>query len=160
AGLAVELMWADGSRYPARDARAAVDCLEWIQYQLDNAATVAEVIASDTKIRIESTVPLHYLVADRAGNPATIQLIHCQLVAHHGASLPVAALTNDFYPASLAFLEQVRAALPGDESSLSRFARAADRVLRFRSGDPVAYAFATLEDVHSSNTQWTIVYEL
>src|SRR5215470_19848104 len=160
AGLVIELMWAEGSRYPAPDTRAAVDCLEWIQYQLDNSATVAEVLSSDHQIRIESSVPLHYLVADRGGNVATIEFIEGALVAHTGTKLPVAALTNDFYSDSLRFLDKVRSALPGDESSLARFARAADRVLRFRSGDPVAYAFAALDDAHSSNTQWSIVYEL
>jgi penicillin V acylase-like amidase (Ntn superfamily) len=160
AGLVVELMWADGSRYPDKDGRLALDCLEWIQYQLDTAATVGEVIANDAKVRIESDVPLHYLVADRSGAAATIEFLDGKLVAHRGADLPVAALTNDSYAASLKFAAEVRGALPGGADSLPRFARAADRVRRFRGGDPVAYAFATLDDVHSPNTQWSIVYEL
>ena len=30
-GLAIELMWLEGSRYPAADARPGVDNLQWIQ---------------------------------------------------------------------------------------------------------------------------------
>ena len=40
-GLVVELMWLDGTRYPAADARSEVGTLEWIQYQLDTASNVA-----------------------------------------------------------------------------------------------------------------------
>lgn len=159
-GLVIELMWADGSRYPAPDARPPLDCLEWIQYQLDTSADVAEVLASDAKVRIESRIPLHYLVADRGGHVATIEFLDGKLVAHAGAELPYAALTNDSYAASLAFLGKVAHALPTDAGSLARFARAADRVAKFHSPDAVAYAFATLDDVHSAITQWSIVYEL
>jgi choloylglycine hydrolase len=35
-GLVVELTWLDGSRYPEKDSRSAVNVLQWIQYQLDN----------------------------------------------------------------------------------------------------------------------------
>src|SRR6476661_8567911 len=72
-GLVVELMWLDGARYPEKDARPALGVLQWIQYQLDNAATTEEVISSDALLRIESkSVPLHYLVADASGTVASI----------------------------------------------------------------------------------------
>lgn len=59
AGLVVELMWLDGRRYPARDARPEVGTLGWIQYQLDTGGSVAETIANAAKIRIcENSVPL------------------------------------------------------------------------------------------------------
>src|SRR6187402_2640162 len=67
-GLVVELMWLDGTQYPASDDRPAVGVLQWIQYQLDNASTTAEVIGSDKIIRInDKATPIHYLVADATG---------------------------------------------------------------------------------------------
>src|SRR5215210_4777214 len=39
-GLVVELMWLGGTEYPKADARPELGTLEWIQYQLDTAATV------------------------------------------------------------------------------------------------------------------------
>ena len=54
AGLVIELMWLDETQYPKVDSRPAVDVLEWIQYQLDNSATVEEVIKNSEKIRINS----------------------------------------------------------------------------------------------------------
>ena len=71
AGLAVELMWLQGSIHPSPDQRPAVGVLEWIQYQLDRSATVADVLASDSAVRIAGRTPLHYLVADRSGRAAT-----------------------------------------------------------------------------------------
>ncbi len=69
-GLVVELMWLDETKYPVKDDRAALDVLQWIQYQLDCAATIEDVISSDRQVRItnNNATPLHYLIADAAGN--------------------------------------------------------------------------------------------
>ena len=76
-GLVVELMWLDGTKYPATDQRPAVGVLQWIQYQLDMHATVDDIINSDKKIRIsDEATPLHFLIADAKGNAATIEFLH------------------------------------------------------------------------------------
>lgn len=160
AGLVIELMWMEGSRYPARDRRPALDVLQWIQYNLDTHATVAEVLAVDQKVRIAGEVPLHYLVADRKGQVATVEFRDGRLVAHTGKDLPVAALANSFYAESKQALQAGKA--QGD-GSLKRFAHAAKRVQGFdgKKGDAVAYAFETLDQVaQGSYTQWSIVYEI
>ena len=46
-GLVVELMWLDGTIYPQPDERPSIGVLQWIQYQLDNHASIEEVIKSD-----------------------------------------------------------------------------------------------------------------
>lgn len=163
-GLTIELMWLDGARYPAPDGRAGLDVLQWIQYNLDRHSTVAEVLASDRTVRITGPVPLHYLVADRKGNVATVEILNGKLVAHTGKSLPVAALTNSTYADSQkAWRAGTARPGPGEAGSLSRFARAADRVRAFpgKKGDAVAYAFETLDQVAQGGyTQWSIVYEI
>lgn len=168
AGLTIEIMWAEGTAYPRADARPAAGVLPWIQYQLDTARTVAEVIQSDTAIRIRpDSVPVHFLVADREGAVATIEFIRGKLVAHTGASLPTPALANDFYTDSLRYLEKVDASnqpATMNHSSLSRFARAAHRARAYdakKHGDPVPYVFETLAQVaQDQHTQWSIVYEI
>jgi penicillin V acylase-like amidase (Ntn superfamily) len=148
-GLVVELMWLDGTRYPKPDARPEVGTLEWIQYQLDNAATVDDVVANSAKIRIgERGVPLHYLVADRAGNVAAIEFLDGKLVVHRGQSLPVPVLANDPYARSF---EAMRG------GAADRFARAAKKVATTTSVDG---AFAILADVAQQHTQWSIVYDV
>src|SRR4051812_18474579 len=100
-GLVVELMWLAESRYPAPDERGSINVLQWIQYQLDNCATVEEVIATDKNIRITPTgTPQHYLVADRKGGVATIEFLKGKMVVHTGNELPYPVLSNSSYQVS------------------------------------------------------------
>jgi choloylglycine hydrolase len=65
AGLVIEVMWLESTRYPAADARPALDGLQWIQYQLDQFATVAEVVAHADAVRVASPYgKLHYLLTN------------------------------------------------------------------------------------------------
>ncbi len=163
AGLVVELMWLEGTVYPAPDDRATLGNLQWIQYQLDTAATVDEVLASDNRVRIAGGVPLHYLVADSRGAAATVEFLDGCMVAHTGTSLPVAALTNSTYEQSLAYFERWPQGL-GSTSSLDRFAIAGAKSLSFKDRSPRdarTYAFGTLSDVEQpGSTRWSIVYEI
>jgi choloylglycine hydrolase len=162
-GLVVEVMWLDQTVYPAPDDRAALGVLEWIQYQLDTAATVDEVLASDARVRIAGDVPLHYLVADASGAAATVEFLAGKLVAHRGASLPVAALANSTYEESLRFWQaQSNDRGPGGAASLARFARAASQARALSSLDgerATVRAFAILGDVADPATRWSIVYD-
>jgi len=177
AGLVVEILWQNGSLYPAADARPAVGGgTGWIQYQLDTAANVDEVVASDRQIRIpRSGSTVHYFVADRSGAIAAIEFRDGRMVAHRGSALPAPALANDFYAESLAeyrSLESAGKLAPETFGSQSRFARAAKRALDYRpGGDPVQYAFDTLHEVAQGKqaiapappahvTQWSYVYEI
>lgn len=168
AGLVIELMWAEGTAYPFADARPAVGALPWIQYQLDTAGSVADVLSNDSRIRIiRDAVPLHFLVADRLGKVATIEFIGGKLVAHTDSTLPATALANDFYTDSLRHLQQLDATsqpVTLNYTSPNRFAHAARRAREYdakKHGDPVPYVFETLAQVAQKQyTQWSIVYEI
>ena len=176
AGLVVENMQLEEASYPAPDARPAINLLQWIQYQLDNCRTVAEVIATDGQLRIESPpaqlrgqARVHYLVCDATGDCAAIEFVGGQRVVHRGATLPWPVLANDTYRSSAAPLrEQPPPAQPParakDFSSLARFAHAAARAAAFKAREPKAdldYAFDTLEQVAQGNsTVWRVVYEV
>jgi choloylglycine hydrolase len=158
----VELMWLEETEYPAGDARFPLGVLEWIQYQLDTAATVDDVLASDEQVRISGGAPLHYLVADGGGRAATVEFLHGKLVAHTDDSLPVSVLTNSTYKESLGYLEQRRGRAPGGSGSKERFARAALRLealKRSAPANPVDALFDVLFNVAQSSTRWTIVYD-
>ncbi len=162
AALIVELMWLDVTRYPDEDSRPPVGVLEWIQYQLDTAGTVEEVIENNSKVRIEGGAPLHYLVSDAKGRAATIEFLDGKLVAHTGESLPVAVLTNSTYQESLAFLNSRAGKVPSGSGSRERFARAAyriDMLKRSAPKEPVLALFEVLADVAQQNTRWSIVYD-
>ena len=144
-GLVVELMWLDGTQYPQADARGELGTLEWIQYQLDTASSVAEVLASDAKVRIATRgTPLHYLVADAAGDTAAIEFLGGKMVVHRGANV----LANDRYADSVAAMQR---------GARDRFARATQGLAAATNVDS---AFALLDEVAQSHTQWSIVYDI
>ncbi|MDP9193600.1 MAG: linear amide C-N hydrolase [Acidobacteriota bacterium] len=162
AGLVVALMWLDGSVYP-QDERPPLRVLEWIQYNLDNHATVAELLAHIGETRIAGGTPLHYLVADASGDAATIEFLNGELVVHRGASLPSAVLANDTYASSLSHLHKFSGfggtrPVPNSASSLDRFARAS---MMIRAGDAtVDRAFAILASVaQHGSTRWSVAYD-
>jgi choloylglycine hydrolase len=174
-GLVVELMWLDGTQYPAPDDRAVLPALQWIQYQLDNHETVDEVVASDADVRIDGTTSatIHFLVADGAGNVAAIEFLDGALAVHRGADLPLRALTNNTYEESLAYARSLAPGAPPSTSSLDRFALAARNAAwpgRDRPGDDraassspatVERAFSILSDVAQGEfTCWSIVYDI
>lgn len=167
-GLVVELMWLDGTRYPVEDNRPAVGVLQWIQYQLDNAETTAEVIGSDSKLRInEKATPIHYLVADATGNVATIEFLNGKMVVHQDDKLPFPVLANDTYASSVQMAKPLvgKPAVSLDNNSLDRFVKACSMVKQFNETDinmPVTdFAFSVLDKVsQGSFTKWSIVYDI
>jgi penicillin V acylase-like amidase (Ntn superfamily) len=170
AGLVIELMWLDGTKYPAKDERPTLDVLEWIQYQLDISATTEDVLKNIENVRIEDRTPLHYLVNDKNGNSATIEFLDGKLVAHTGNDLPVSTLANDRYDKSLDYAKATQAfggsqEVPQTANSLDRFTRAAQRTKDFeKTGkteqEAVTYAFDILSNVAQKGaTQWSIVYD-
>ena len=163
-GLIVELMWLDGTQYPSPDQRPAVGVLQWIQYQLDNCATVEDLIATDSKIRIASvgTTPLHYLVADQNGNAATIEFLDGKMVVHRKKELPHAVLTNTAYAESVKLVDQQKSFA---DNSLERFITACKMVKNAEQlpvgKSMVDYSFGILDEVAQGDfTKWSIVYDL
>jgi penicillin V acylase-like amidase (Ntn superfamily) len=170
-GLVVELMWADGSQYPKPDNRPVLGVLQWIQYQLDNNATIEEVIATDAKIRISpDNPPLHYLIADAYGNAATIEFFNGKIVVHKGKDLPFPVLTNSPYvesekAAADANILSGNTSFSFQDNSLQRFTKACSMVQQYQQNEinkPVVdYAFDILNNVSQKDfTKWSIVYDL
>jgi len=168
-GLVVELMWLDGTRYPQKDQRPSVDVLQWIQYQLDNSASVEQVIKTDVILRIKGDgTPLHYLVADANGNTAAIEFLNAKMVVHTGKTLPYSVLTNNTYDESVHaekdFQKNNNTNYPGD-NSLARFVKACTMVQQVNadkiSVPPTDFAFSILNEVaQGSFTKWSIVYDI
>lgn len=175
-GLVVEMMWLDGSQYPKADRRASMDVLQWIQYQLDNSASIKDVIASNKRIRLsqQENVPVHYLVADASGEAATIEFLEGRLVVHKGNDLPLPVLANTAYATSSRLVdveigEGDTGKLPVSHSysdnSVRRFAHACSMVNKYQQGNVnspiVDYSFEILNDVSQPGfTKWSIVYDI
>lgn len=165
-GLVVEQMWLSETRYPAADDRAALNELQWIQYQLDNCTTVEEVIQTNNRIRIsrDGAAPIHFLVADATGNAATIEFISGKMVVHRGKDLPNPVLTNTVYQEAYRKMQASNKSSTVD-NSLDRFTTACRMVQQFRETDTrenaVTYAFNILDTIaQGSYTKWRIVYDI
>ena len=171
AGLVIEQMWLGRTKYPESDDRYGLSELQWIQYQLDNSATVNDVITSDTLVRVSFTsqAPLHFLVCDKQGDIATIEYINSKFVCHKGKNLPVAVLTNSTYDESIDYVNRFVGfggsdAIQKTTSSLDRFAQAASMIKNFDqqgSENIIDYSFDVLKTVSQKEaTHWSIVYDI
>jgi len=170
AGLVVEVMWLDETRYEVPDARPALPDLQWIQYQLDTRAGVAELLAHAGEQRVSSqTARVHFLACDRSAVCAAIEFVGGAMVVTTGAAMPWKTLTNNTYADSCAFVARRgegggRGSAQGS-GSLERFDRAAalSRLAVERdAGSPglVDDAFALLDSVSQGpGSVWNIVYD-
>lgn len=169
AGLVVEVMWLDEARYPEPGSLPAVNELQWVQYQLDNFATVKGVIAGLSQVTIEpGGATIHYLVADASGGCASIEFLDGRPVWRTGPEMPYKALANSTYDDSRKYLDSVLGVpghvVPGGSGSLERFARAALLTAardRYRDVPLVDHAFAILAGVAlGTYTKWNVVYDI
>ncbi|HEU5167231.1 MAG TPA: linear amide C-N hydrolase [Chitinophagaceae bacterium] len=163
-GLVVELMWLDETKYPAADNRPAIGVLQWIQYQLDNCATIEEIIVTDQQLRISptGTTPLHYLVADANGKAATIEFLKGKMVVHKGSDLSFPVFTNNTYDESV---RSVKNSSSNSNNSLDRFGKACKMIQQLNTTNiskPLNdYAFDILGEVAQGDfTKWSIVYDI
>jgi penicillin V acylase-like amidase (Ntn superfamily) len=168
AGLVISTMALEATQPSAPDDRPPLDVSLWVQYQLDTSSTIEDVLASNSLVRITTRLPpcCHYLVCDRTGACAIIELLEGETVVHSGNMLPVEALTNNTYEESLqAWHDRSLEELVGvDELGLSlyRFAIAAEAVTHFEPVDSetaIAYAFDTLAQARTNWTVWSLVFD-
>ena len=168
AGLAVEVLWNFSVEYPDPDARPSLNELQWIQYQLDNYASVKEMIAHADSIRISGLyAKVHYLAVDKQNHSASFSYIDGKLVINEDTL----AITNTTLSESLSYLEKFTGfngtlAIPEGKDSLDRFViarsmlAAGDQAVT-ANDDIISFAFNILDEVETPGyTQWQIVYDL
>jgi predicted MPP superfamily phosphohydrolase/penicillin V acylase-like amidase (Ntn superfamily) len=168
AGLAVEELGGPAD-YPAADGRPALNELEWVQYQLDTAGSVKDVLASDADVRVSKLLfDAHFLVADRKGNAAVVEFVGGKRTAVTGGYLTVPVLANDAFAESVRCLEfqggfDGRRRPSNATESSARFVRAAAFLREFESlgqAPVVDDAFVALKSLERADTQWSIAYNL
>ncbi|MBN2694561.1 linear amide C-N hydrolase [bacterium] len=152
-GLVIEIM-VSKAQYPKIDKRGAVNELQWVQYQLDNASNVDEVIANDKIIRVQKvSQELHFLVADKNGDVAVVEFINGEMMVYKDSQLPIPVLENDSYKTSLKKYKN---------GTNSRFLKAAKRVKNYKpqkNSSIIAYSFDILKTV-ALDGSWSIVYDI
>lgn len=152
-GLVIATMLVPGT-VVKKDNRTAVNELQWVQYQLDNAATIDQVIANCAKIRISKISQiLHYLILDKHGNSVVIELNKNGMIMYKGGDLPIAVLENDPYIKSLS---------KNTNKVSCRFRTVAEMLKKYQtspSTPAVQYSFNILDKV-ALDGSWSIVYDV
>jgi len=137
-GLAGHMLWLGASDYgPFNPEKPSLSVGAWLQYYLDNFATVAELIehtqknpfqiVTDNYDGLKATVHLSF--EDKTGDSAVIEIKKGKPVIYHGKQYTV--MTNDpTYDKQLRRLKQFsgfggKRALPGTTEAAARFVRAA-----------------------------------
>jgi len=173
AGLVINILRLLSSHYPPSDSRQCISATQWIQYHLDNSATVEGVIASDSHIRIlpppSQEGDAHFFICDSTGKCAVIEFIGGKMVYYTKETMPAKVLSNDRYDECIADLDKYKSwggdlSVPQSGGAYDRFIRAADMVRNYdppKSKSIFDYAFSILADVEwSMPTQWSIVYDV
>jgi choloylglycine hydrolase len=169
AGLVVEHMTLDKAIYPAKDQRNSIQACQWIQYQLDNCASISEVLESDKILRIvDATSKFHFLICDKSGNTAVIEFLDGRMVTHTGKNLEVEALANSTFDESIQCLkdynkthDQSQISVNGSLLNFTKAANMISHIDSIRNNSFVDYAFDILKAVSQGLfTKWSIVYDI
>lgn len=138
-GLVANLLWLGESEYPVRDTKIpGLSIAAWVQYVLDNFATVKEVVQASEQNAyqiISDDVPgqnrlatLHLSVSDQDGDNAVFEFVKGKLIIHHDTAYNV--MTNSpVFDKQLALNEYWKeiggtTMLPGTNRAADRFVRA------------------------------------
>lgn len=138
-GLVANLLWLGEVGYPERNENIpGLNTSVWIQYLLDNCATVNEAVEAMQSAQFQIVggkmpfgtfaAPLHVSISDASGDNAIFEFIGGSLVTHHGKEYKV--MTNSpTYEKQLAITDYWRNIggrnfLPGSDRAADRFAKA------------------------------------
>ncbi|GEK46235.1 choloylglycine hydrolase [Bisbaumannia pacifica] len=135
-GLAGHLLYLNAADFGERDpSKPGVQAGLWLQFVLDNAATVAEAIEALDTVQIVMTEAaghksyVHMAIEDANGDSAIIEYIDGEPVIHHGQEYRI--MTNDpTYDEQLELLAQLDFSDPSSDTPLPGNVKATDRFQR------------------------------
>lgn len=188
-GLAANLLWLGTAQFPEPSNRPALSVSAWVQYMLDQFATVEEAVAffrDDPFDVITDEVPgqgrlatLHLSISDASGDSAIFEYVEGRLHIHHSRDYRV--MTNeptfDQQLALAAYWRQIGGTtfLPGTNRAADRFVRASFYIDAVpRSADPatavpivmsvmrnvsVPFGITTPGHPNISSTRWRVVID-
>jgi len=149
-GLAVGMAAVPAQEMPHDPRKPTIDHLEVMREVLDHAATVEQALDVFRSYNIDmGNVPLHYLVASRAGDSAVVEFYQGNMVVFRN---------EQSWQNATNFL---LASTDGEpEGNCPRYDRASLRLEQSGGSLSIPQAFNLLQDVSQDNTQWSIVYNM
>lgn len=162
-GLAIEMLWYSDSYYE-ESGQPTISELEWIQYNLDNYKTAAEVQFYLDSMNINPiNANLHYIVADRAGRSFVVDFVNGKAVISNTKE-QFQVLTNSNYLSSLDYYQKSKENIDFESrESADRFCQLTSKASTVE-GKTVNGMFSILdqssEEKDNYKTYWSIVYDL
>lgn len=163
AGLVVEMLWLEETVYPFDPTQQYIGELEWIQYQLDNYATVQEVAQNAGQFSIRPVGgKIHYTIADKSGASIIVEFLNGKPVISPRTDKSTVCTNSASYIAGI-YYEKNKGTFRKGNHTLNRYLRLKDRTLSAEIGE-IDDLFYVLESAYqkksSQPTQWQIVYDL
>jgi len=178
AGLVINEMGYGYFDYKYTDTLPTMMVTQWIQYQLDNFATVDEVIRNINNINIVPwglPAPIggnnwHFFIADKSACMAIIEFSKGETKIYTGKEAPVPVLCNRAYEKDIEKIKRFRG-FGGKRKIILKpkilaywFNQGAYLVNIYdqeKDGDQVDYAFNILRTMQRPKSeQWSIIYDL
>jgi len=136
---------------------------QWMQYQLDNFTSVAEVLVHLDRVALDGW-GWHYFVADGSGDAAIIDYVDGRPVVTSGRDLPLPICCNSDYATAMEWLGQHRGfggelEIEQNFGEIPRFIYGAKLLRDYAGQDPVTYGMEML-DAMSVNVRWSVVFDL
>lgn len=161
-GLVVEQILLPQSIYPDHEAPTLSNS-EWVQYQLDNFNSVAELLINVEFYQIYPLETVQFFVADKAGNAVVIDFIKGNIGIHQISEGNMVLTTENYLNASLYFERERSLGDRPISSNLDRFVHLKDKLAKIEV-DEVNIVFGLLGEVASVTdpymTQWSVVYDI
>lgn len=168
-GLVIAQMALFESKYPDKIEKEVVGELEWIQFQLDNSASLAEVIENNKNVQIVPVgVPVHYMICDSDGNIGVVEFLNGELVITQGESITIPVCSNMYYNHSKSAIKSYEPygganPLPMQCGNVTDIVAIANSMIdKYDTTENVIdYGFKILNTVSSSTrTQWSVVFDI
>lgn len=168
-GLVVEVMVLGGAKFPDVDEKPSVNESQWVQFMLDMAGSVDDVVKLTKQTRLSKIlIPLHYMACDPTGACVAVEPVKGELLITDLSSRGNKVLTNDSYESSMDYLADFvgfggSRPIPTSKGSLDRFVIASDHVKQaagLQGRDGVKFGFEGVELVASGATKWRVVYDI
>ena len=168
-GLVIAQMALFESKFPDKVEKEVVSELEWIQYQLDNSATLADVIENNKKVQIfPVAVPVHYMICDSLGNIGIVEFLNGKLVITQAESVTIPVCSNMFYEQSKTAIKAYEPyggtiPIPVQWGNVPDIVATANSMIDEydHTENVIDYGFKILNAVGSNTrTQWSVVFDI
>ncbi|MBN2572798.1 MAG: linear amide C-N hydrolase [Ignavibacteriales bacterium] len=169
AGLYIGEMTLFETKYPVNDTIPKIYHNLWLQYILDNFATVDEVLENLSKVLIDGHCQWHFFLIDKTGKAAVIEFLDGKTIIYSDEQLPVKVLCNRKYSAELDTLNVYKDFLKEENpdfdkiSCLNRFVWTEKMIRDFQSKTSqsiIDYGLLMLKRLDCENNKWSVLYDV